>query len=503
MKELRPYQKQCIQAIERGLENGIVNQLAVMATGTGKTFTAVQAIKNYGRKLWITHTEELIEQSAAALSVEAGDVKIGIIKAERFEIDAPIVMASAQTLWRRLDKIPSDHFDVVVADECHLFGAKTFKMSLDHFQPRLRLGLTATPYRTDGMLMGDIFDDITFEYNIEQGIADGYLCELDALRIKTNINLDKVKTTAGELNQGDLEEVINTAERNALIAEKYLQYASGRQFIAFCVDVRHAQDLAKAFNDRGVDTGVVVGDKEITTDRKGTINMFKQGELVGLTNCMVLTAGFDHPNVGCIIMACPTKSLTKYLQQVGRGTRLKDEAYVGRFGQQCTILDFIDSTTRHRLVNTWTLDKAKPPQDRTFTTQEKKLKLIAERERRFLQQQLEKDLRVNLLKLPVPKIIAGMRMQEAATQSQLDWIAREGYDIVNIHYTKQMCAEIISKFPASEKQIWLLAKEGYDVSQGVTVTEAKLAFREIKIRTAKANADRLKKANKFPYEDIN
>jgi superfamily II DNA or RNA helicase len=261
--------------------------------------------------------------------------------------------------------------------------------------------------------------------------------------------------------------------------------------------------LCQAFLDRGIKASFIVGDKHLTTDRSGTIQSFKKGEYVGLTNCMVLTAGFDHPNVGCIVMASPTKSLTKYLQQVGRGTRLKNEIFVDRFAQQCIILDFIDSTTRHRLVNTWTLDKAKPPQDRTFTTKEKKFKLIEERERRHKQSVLEKDLRINLLKLPTPKIITSMRMQEPATQKQLEWIAKGGgYDIVNINYTKEMCAEIISKFLASDKQIWLLAREGYDVSQGVTVTEAKLAFKEIEIKKAKANAERMKKENKFPYEDI-
>lgn len=539
MKETRPYQDKAIVAVDNGLLKGIKNQLLVMATGTGKTFTAVKAIQNKGRVLWNTHTEELIEQSAIALLAELNLMplrvlldtiyrnngliellsnnnnplfqdeyeklicdNLGIIKADLFEINKPFVIASMQTLWRRLDKIPSDHFDVVVVDECHYAGANTWVKALNHFTPKLRLGLTATPYRTDGMLLGDIFDEIIFEYNIDQAINDGYLCELDALRIKTNINLDKVKTTAGELNLGDLEEVINTPERNALIVEKYLQYASGRQFVAFCVDVKHAQDLSAAFNERGVKTNFIVGDKELTTDRKGVIKDFKDAELVGLTNVMVLTAGFDHPNIGCVIMACPTKSLTKYLQQVGRGTRLKDELFVNRFGQKCIILDFIDSTTRHNLINTWTLDRAKNPLDRTFTTREKKELLVAERERKFKMQGLLKDERVNLLKIPKAKISNSIRMQEPASQKQLEWIARLGYDIVNLNYTKQMCSEIISIQPASDKQIWLLAKKGYDVSQGVSVSEAKLAFAEIEEREARENTERLKKENKFPFNDI-
>lgn len=509
MKVAYPYQVECKNAIHKGLAKAIIKQLVVMATGTGKTFTAVQAIKGLGRILWITHTEELIEQSAEALLREAESSSIGIIKAEKFNVNAPIVMASAQTLWRRLDQIPQDYFDVIVADECHLFGSKTFKMPLDYFTPKLLLGLSATPYRTDGCLMGDLFDEIIFEYNIDRAIAEKYLCELDAIRVKTNINIDKkadgtiVKTTGGELNAGDLEEVINTPERNALIVEKYLQYAEGRQFIAFCVDVQHTRDLCQAFNDRGIKTNFIVGDKELTTDRKGVISDFKNGEYVGLTNCMVLTAGFDHPNVGCIIAACPTKSLTKYLQQVGRGTRLKNEAFVKKFGQNCIILDFIDNTAKHRLVNTWTLDREKPPDQRTFTTQEKKLKLLAERERRFKAENRLRDEKVALLKLPTVKLRTSIRMQEPATQGQLEWIAREGYDIVNINYTKEMCNTIIAGLPALTSDVQWLHKHNYDISQGVTRGEAAMAKDEIKKRLAKEATERLKKEKKFPFSDIN
>lgn len=503
MREIRPYQSECDKAIHNAILRAVINQLVVMATGTGKTFTAVKAIQGLGRILWITHTEELIEQSRAALATEAGHNNIGLIKADVFDIDKPIVMASAQTLWRRLDKISADYFDVIVVDECHLFGSKTFKASLDYFKPKLRLGLTATPFRNDGMLMGDLFDEIVFEYNIDRAIAEGYLCELDALRIHTNINIDKknngdnVRTTAGELNLSDLEEVINTPERNSLIVEKYLQYASGRQFIAFCVDVKHAQDLTTAFKDRGVGCNFIVGDKELTTDRKGVIRDFKRGETVGLCNVMVLTAGFDAPNTGCIIMACPTKSLTKYLQQVGRGTRLKDECFVSQFGQNCIILDFIDITTKHRLVNTWTLDKAKPPEERTFTTQQKKSLLIAERERKIKLSALQKDVHVELLRLPVFKTIMSTRMQEPATDGQLQSIAKLGYDIVNNNYTKFMCGEIICDQPASEDQMKILSENNYDISNGATRREAEKAFMDIKIRKAKATTERLKKEKKL------
>ncbi len=410
-KQSRYYQVEAENAVNEALKRGVINQMLVMAGGCGKTFTAVKTIKNMGRVLWGTHTSELISQSAIAILSEKelmpynellfiidshGGIielirnskrggffldhktklisnQIGIIKADVFDIDKPIVVASMQTLHKRLHLIPSNYFDVVVGDECHLFLAKSFKISLDYFKPKLRLLLTATPHRLDGMSMYDICDEIVYEYDIDKGIRDGFLCELDAIRIKTSIDIDKVKTIAGDFNQKELEIAINTPERNALVVEKYLQYANGRQFIGFAVDVQHAKDLCEAFNDRGVNVNFVVGDEKITPNRKKVVDDFMSGIYVGLINVQILVAGFDYPNVGCIIHACPTKSLTKFIQSTVRGSRLKDEIYVSRFGQNCIILDFIDNTSKHRLVNTWTLDREKPPEERTFTTKEKKL----------------------------------------------------------------------------------------------------------------------------------
>lgn len=540
-RELRYYQKEAKEASESHLKKGIKNQLLVMCTGSGKSKTATSIIKDKGPALWGTHTEELIDQSAVALLAEQELIpydtlinivhenggltnllrdnryinaftsdsiqtivnNIGIIKADLMITDKPIVMASMQTLYRRLDKLSPTKFASLICDESHLFGAKTYLQSLNHFKPNLRLGLTATPYRTDGMLMGDIFDKIIYDYPIEKGIADGFLCEIDAIRVKTQSSLDNVRTLGGELNQGQLEEVINTPARNELIVDKYLQYCSGKQFIAFCVDVQHAIDLTEAFKNKGVNVDFVVGDKELTEDRKGTIAKYKEGKLTGIINVMILTAGFDHPNTGAILMCCPTKSLTKFLQQIGRGTRLKDEAYVSLFGQKVTILDFIDVTSKHRLINTWTLDEGKEIEDRVFVSSEKKLLLINARiERTFKANEQQKDVKIDLLKLPKVKISDSIRMQEPATEGQLAAIAKHGYDIVNDNYTKAMCSDIISSLPAYPSQVRELASAGYDVSKGVTFAEYKQAIKDIHERDAKANTKRLKESNKFPFKDL-
>jgi superfamily II DNA or RNA helicase len=543
-KKIRYYQEEADRAIHSELKKGTTNQLLVMATGTGKTFTAVHTTRDFKKKLWLTHTEELISQSGIALLQEAfpdyqdkvrgivdsfGDLstylkavrknplfydmedneivqKVGIIKAEMMDTANDVIVASIQTIHRRLEGMPKDMFDCVIIDEAHMAAAKTWDKTINHFQPKLTLGLTATPHRSDNLLLSNIFDKIVYEYNILQGIQDKYLCEMDGIRIKTDLSLDAVRTTAGELNQKDLQ-VVNCEERNNLIVDSHIKYANGRQAIVFCVDVKHAMDVCNTFKQRGINADFVVGDENLTTDRKGTIAAFKRGEIDVITNCMVLTAGFDHPNVGAVHMACPTKSLTKYIQCVGRGSRLKDEAYVAKFKQEAKILDYVDNSTKHSLVNTYSLDKGKGIEERVYVNGEKKTKLLEEREenKRKILGNSNKDQKINLFNLPEINISTSVRMQEPATEKQLAWIEKLGYDIVTTTYTKAQCSEIINSLPATDKQIWALSKKGYDVSAGCTMAQARKAFLDIEEREAMAKFQTEASRNNgvsMPFNDL-
>jgi len=523
-KEIRPYQREAIDTVKKKLQKAksIVRGMLVMATGTGKTFTAVRTIAElkFKKVLWITHTEELVDQSAKALIYEYfgtdtdfhpeaildnyADVidfkaknqsafglfnqshaeqlinqSFGIIKAERMDIEEPLIIASIQTLHRRLAKLPQDMFDCIVIDECDLAGAKTWMKVLDHFTPKLLLGLTATPYRTDNMLLSNLFDETLYEYTIEQGIEDGFLCELDAIRIRTDLSLDNVGSQGGDFKTGELEQVVNTPKRNNLIVDSYEKYALGRQFMGFCVDIQHAKDLTNTFKNRGYsNVDFVVGDKQETTDRKGTISRFKSGELLGLNNVMVLTVGFDYSEVSCLLKACPTKSKRKYVQGAGRGTRLKK----GKF-QDCIILDFVDNTRKHTLINTETLDEGKTFENKIFLTKKKKAMLIDQREKRKFKAETKTDEKVNLFKLPPPpKIYHSGRNLEEATIGQINWIKREGFDTENIVYTKAMCSEIISGLPEWDKtKISIVKNNGYDIA-GITIGQCASALKEIETR---------------------
>lgn len=495
-KEIRPYQEDCHEAIISDYNNGISRLMAVLFTGAGKTFTAIRLIEKIGfkRVLWLSFQEELVNQSAIAFindkfSKEDADkisengfvesvrtqgvinkngFTIGCIKADVYEINADVVMGSVMTVGRRLHLLDKDYFDCIVADEAHLYMSKTANRVLNHFTPRLLLGITATPFRHDGLPLADIFDKISFDYGLDKGIADGWACELDAVRIKTTASLDKVKTVGADFNQKDLSDEINTLARNQLIVDSYKKYADGRQCIAFCVDITHAIDLAETFKRNGIVCDAVSSDEERTPDRSEKIALFKSGKIAVLTNVNILSTGFDHVDIGALIMGRPTKSLTLYLQSVGRAARLKTDEFVAKFGQKAIILDIVDNTSKHNLINAWELDRQKPVEERCFVSREKKDKLLAERIKKLDHVRKEDEV-VKLLKIPKLSINYSGRWKDAATQKQLDWMYSLGYP-KDAHYTKEMCSQIILSLPATEKQVWYAKHLGYDVGESTVLT---------------------------------
>ena len=222
-KVLRPYQEKCHEAIISSYDKGVLSQLIVLFTGAGKTFLLIKLLEKMGfkRVLFLSFQEELVTQSAMAFIADKFDesfynyvnevgflnyvkdsdarfslkgFSLGCIKGDIFKPDANVVMGSVMTVAKRLDRIAPDFYDCVICDEAHLFGSKSAYNVISHFKPKLLIGCTATPTRVDGVMMGDIFDEISFNYGLHEGIKDGYCTELDAIRITTNVNLDSVKT---------------------------------------------------------------------------------------------------------------------------------------------------------------------------------------------------------------------------------------------------------------------------------------------------------------------
>jgi ATP-dependent helicase IRC3 len=337
--------------------SGVNRQLAVLATGLGKTCIAAALRSHHGftkKVMFLVHYETLAQQAADKMASWNPGLMVGVEMAGRKSAPMDVfIVASVPTIGRagskRIKQFDPASFDCIIQDEAHIGVADTFRRVYDHFglmQPNssgpLFLGITATPNRTDGRGLRELFDEIIFDMGIQQGIASGYLCDLVGYRVSTGTNLDGVKVQAGDFAQGELSDEVNTSRRNGLIVKEWYAKAFPRRTIVFTVDVQHALDLAEAFKAHGVPAAALWGDDP---DRAAKMKQHRSGELMVLCNCAVLGIGYDDPDIQCIVSAAPTKSTLRYVQQVGRGTRISE----GK--QDCIVLDVVDNSQRHSLVN--------------------------------------------------------------------------------------------------------------------------------------------------------
>lgn len=349
---LRPYQAEAVEAVLAGRERGLSRMLLSMATGAGKTFTAVHLTERVGlpRTLFLVHRDELATQAAAAYRAVDPSLVVGVVKAERDDIYAPVMIASAQTLavGSRLERLRRAITEglFIISDEAHHDMSPSRRRAIETLAPTLLVGLTATPSRADKVGLDSIYEEIVYHLPMLPLIAMGKLAPLVGLRIDTETDLDAVHTRAGELAEDELVAAVDTPGRNALIVQSYQRHAAGRsRTVAFCVNVAHAEHLATAFRDAGIRAACVFGHTP-TEERRATLEAFGKGEIPVLVNVMVLSEGYDEPGIDCILWARPTKSQGLYIQCIGRAAR-KSEA-TGK--TSALIIDFVDASSRHRLI---------------------------------------------------------------------------------------------------------------------------------------------------------
>lgn len=466
----RPYQVDCKKAIKDHYKKGMTEQLIVEATGLGKRLQSINLIQHFKRTLFIAHREELIIQAYDDI-VRFFPMQAGIIKASTFEIEKKIVVASVQTLYNRLDKIDPELFDLVIVDEAHHYVSPSYLTTLRHFKPKLTTLWTATPKRLDGLSLSNVAQGIVYEYRIESGIRDGWLANIDAYQVKTTVDLTGVKKVAGDFNKKELSERVDCRARNSLIVDRYEKYCKGEQAIGFCVDINHAYNLRDRFRESGFRAETIVSDLERCPNRRELLEKYAKGEIDILTNVNILTEGYDYSDIGCIIMARPTQSESLYIQCIGRGTRLKSLEFEQSFGHSsCIVLDFVDNSSKHSLVNAYELERGKPIEDRIFISNSDRDKLIGERERRIATLEADKsvDRRINLLRLPSITVWQSDKMLEPATDKQLEWIKNLGVFQEGMEYTKAMASELIGAQKALPGHVTWLRNNGYDVSGDVT-----------------------------------
>lgn len=342
---LRPYQTDFLDAIASAATRGIRRQLAVLPTGAGKTVCFAHLREHLGltgRMMVLAHRKELLDQAAAKLQAINPELTVEVEQANRRGGSADVVVASVQTIGmggKRLEQFDPSEFELVVADESHHATARTWLRIFEHFgilrvegkqiiatgnpAAPLLVGVTATPMRGDNVGLSSVFEEVVYEKSLRDMVVDGWLCPPRAWRIDTAADLTGLRTQDGDFVLAELAERVNVPDRNILAVRAYQACAEWQRAVVFCVDVAHAQAVADAFCDEGIPAAAVWG-KMDPEDRAETLARFSRGELLVLTNCSLLTEGYDEPRIACLIMARPTRSVGLYLQMMGRGLRLAE-----------------------------------------------------------------------------------------------------------------------------------------------------------------------------------
>ena len=344
---LRDYQQECLDSIASDFKQ-FGRLLAVLATGCGKTeiFNQVARaeVNAGGRVLIIAHTEELLDQAADKLERRTGLISEREKAADHASLSATIVIASVQTLSRnhRLTGFPDNHFTLVIVDEAHRSLAASYQKVLCYFHfgeaslaPEWKmpepgvpfefkakiLGVTATADRGDKRTLGEFYQHCSFDYGLLQACRDGFLVRPVAVQVPLEINLRNVKvarsSSGSDFDATELSHRITPFLQ--AIARAIVMHAKNRKTVCFLPGVETARLMSEALIAEGVDASFVSGACE---DRAEKLERFsKAGQGTAIANAMLLTEGWDCPDVSCVCILRPTKIRSLYTQMAGRGTR--------------------------------------------------------------------------------------------------------------------------------------------------------------------------------------
>ena len=321
---LRPYQQDLVSALRVSYATGHKAPLVVLPTGGGKTYffsyVAEQAVARGNRVCILVHRQELLLQ--ASRSLRSMGIAHGLISPMFNMNNEPVQVASVQTLIRRL-KRQTLPFDLIVSDEAHHAVAGSWRKILDQYPNAKVLGVTATPIRTDGQGLSEIFDDLIVGASMATLIDMGYLVRPVVYAPPTAVDLSGVRKRGGDFDAQQLTERMDKPTITGSAVEHYKRLCAGKPAIAFCASVAHAQHVAEQFRQAGFKS-VSLDGTMLDTERKAAIDGLANGSIHVLTSCDIVSEGTDIPVVEAAILLRPTQSTGLYLQQVGRALRVVD-----------------------------------------------------------------------------------------------------------------------------------------------------------------------------------
>jgi superfamily II DNA or RNA helicase/HKD family nuclease len=349
-----PHQQAILEALDaERTVHGRHRNLVVAATGTGKTVVAAldyrRLAESRGQRpslLFVAHRREILEQSLRTYRETLkdgafGELYVGGARPERWRH----VFASVQSLASYgVDRLPADHFDIVVVDEFHHGLAPTYRRILDHLRPKELLGLTATPERGDGVDVRSFFDGRTaYELRLWDALTADLLVPFHYFGVSDDVDLRAVEWRRGAYDAGALDRVYtgNDARAAKVLTALHETISDVRRMraLGFCVSIAHAQYMARVFSRAGIPALAVSADT-CDGDRADALEKLRSREVNCLFAVDLFNEGLDLPEVDTVLFLRPTQSATVFLQQLGRGLRRAPGKAV------LTVLDFIGQQRR-------------------------------------------------------------------------------------------------------------------------------------------------------------
>ncbi|GIT98158.1 DEAD/DEAH box helicase [Sulfurovum sp. TSL1] len=349
--DIRPfhYQEEILEELQtqRDIHKRFKN-LVVAATGTGKTVISAFDYKRFknnnqnSKLLFVAHRKEILLQARATFQSILRDNNFGELWVDGIEPSSyEYLFASVQTLQNNIEalQLSSDYFDFIIIDEVHHIAAKSYRPILEKFNPKILLGLTATPERMDNEnILNDFCDVIAAEIRLPEALNRKLLCPFQYFGISDNVNLQNIKWQNGKYQVNELNDALSTTQRVGDILQKCEEYLTDINDVialGFCVSQEHAQFMSENFCKAGLKADYLISGNKNRDDIKYKL---LNKEINYLFVVDIFNEGVDIPEIDTILFLRPTESLTVFLQQLGRGLRFADN-------KEClTVLDFVGNS---------------------------------------------------------------------------------------------------------------------------------------------------------------
>lgn len=358
-------QQKALDSCEFYRNSGSTKGVVILPTGMGKTvFAALDAKRLNLRTLFLVHKNEILTEAYEKFNIIWPEVSKGFFNSTEKDTSSQLIFASKDTLYRdgNIDQFKPDDFDYIIIDEVHHSSCMTYKKITDYFKPKYMLGLTATPERQDRADILELFNyNIYYELPQREAIECGYLSGFKYYGLKDDIDYSKIKHNGVHYDVADLGRKLNIPERNEAIYQKYMLLAENKKAIGFCVNIKHAIDMANFFVSKGISAAAVHSNKEILPEsqKNAIIQDFRDNNLQILFTIDLFNEGVDFPDVEALLFLRPTESKTIFIQQLGRGLRLSPNKshvivldFIGNFKKAENIRQYITGSNTGNDSNT-------------------------------------------------------------------------------------------------------------------------------------------------------